>query len=596
MRAFIQQRERVLAILLAWSIYAMWATLASLHGGGPVLDPDDPMRLTEVRDLLNGQSWYDTTQWRMNTPFGLPMHWSRLIDAGIAAVYLVFRCVLDPKAAEIGTLYVWPMLPLLGLLAALDRLARQLGGERAALYALILTLTCVELWHDYQPGDLDHQGVQLALMAWMVVFLIDSTILVRRAAYAALTGIGSLTIGLETLPYVAIGVASLTALCVWQGEKWKRQAQYFSLTFGTAGAASLLFIVASRYRFSPACDTYSFIYGAVAIAGGTGLFAIASCTEKLHNLSRRTWAVTALIAGVVGIAFSIDASCLRGPYAEVDPRLNSIWLSRVWEAQSALAFARLAPSEFIFSYVYALFGLAACIVLMATEKGPRLAYRLLCAFSVIGVIVASVQIRAVPFAIVTSLPAIACLASSVFRLSRLKGVAAPLIGGMAVTLSSGTAFAIVGGNIIERGEHEAARVKAVELASDCGTPRAMQALSRLPKGRVAAFVDQGPAILAYTAHSVIAGPYHRNAAGILDDYAIFAGPERSAKAVLKRRGIDYLMVCRASADWNFYFEHGARDALIRRVSVHTLPRWLQSTGKERAGNVQLYIVDKARLY
>src|SRR5579872_6829055 len=64
------------------------------------LSTDDAMRLAQVRDLLAGQSWYDLTQWRMNVPFGLPMHWSRLIDAPIAGLILLFRQFLAPQPAE----------------------------------------------------------------------------------------------------------------------------------------------------------------------------------------------------------------------------------------------------------------------------------------------------------------------------------------------------------------------------------------------------------------------------------------------------------------------------------------------------------------
>ena len=50
-------------------------------------DVDDQLRLVEVRDWLNGQSFYDVTQYRMNQPWGAPMHWSRLVDMPLAALY-----------------------------------------------------------------------------------------------------------------------------------------------------------------------------------------------------------------------------------------------------------------------------------------------------------------------------------------------------------------------------------------------------------------------------------------------------------------------------------------------------------------------------
>jgi hypothetical protein len=111
----------------------------------------------------------------------------------------------------------------------------------------------------------------------------------------------------------------------------------------------------------------------------------------------------------------------------------------------------------------------------------------------------------------------------------------------------------------------------------------MAALKALPPGRVAGFVDQGPAVLAYTQHSAVAGPYHRNASGILDSYEIFAGP--NPRAVLDRRGIDYLMTCRAAPDWDFYREKGG---LVAQLAQGRVPDWLAPAGT--SGAVEVYRV------
>ena len=45
-----------------------------------MLDADDYLRLQQVRDWLGGQSFFDVTQYRVDPPRGLPMHWSRIVD------------------------------------------------------------------------------------------------------------------------------------------------------------------------------------------------------------------------------------------------------------------------------------------------------------------------------------------------------------------------------------------------------------------------------------------------------------------------------------------------------------------------------------
>ena len=88
---------------LAFSFWAVFAVLTLwLWPHGVAVDTDSQMRLAQVRDLLHGQSWFDTTQWRMNVPFGLPMHWSRLVDGPIALLVLL--------GGEAFALAAWPLL------------------------------------------------------------------------------------------------------------------------------------------------------------------------------------------------------------------------------------------------------------------------------------------------------------------------------------------------------------------------------------------------------------------------------------------------------------------------------------------------------
>ena len=62
-----------LLVIITWSAIVAWR----------FPDPDDQMRLLQVRDWLAGQSWFDLTQHRLNDPAGVPMHWSRVVDLPI---------------------------------------------------------------------------------------------------------------------------------------------------------------------------------------------------------------------------------------------------------------------------------------------------------------------------------------------------------------------------------------------------------------------------------------------------------------------------------------------------------------------------------
>ncbi len=526
-----------------WLVFAVPALLF----GHVALDTDGAMRLAQVRDLLHGQNWFDTTQHRMNTPFGLPMHWSRLVDAPIAALIWL-------SGSEQFALKLWPLLVLFAVLAALARIAAILAGQIAAITVLVLGLFAAQLNGLFAPGNIDHHNVQIALMLWTLAFLLE-----QRARAAAVTIALGMTIGLESLPYCAAACA-LAAL--WLRDEPAR-ARAFGITLAVTSTGLLLTATATSFRFTPACDTYSQFYALLLAMGGAGLAAIS------YMPGHRFIALAGLSAGLLALAALVQPACLGGPYGGMGDGLKQIWLARINEAQPAFAFASFAPSEFVGAYVYACFALAACFL----APGIRRHWPVI-VLAGMALLVATVQIRAVPFATMFALPGLAA------ALSRLKIL--PLACGL--LLGSDVTFALAG-DLIEGPGHDA-RIAAYVRQVGCADEQALTPLKALPPGRVAAFVDQGPAVLAYTRHAAIAGPYHRNAGGILDTYAIFTGPD--PRATLTARGIDYVMTCSASPDWAFY---RAKGGLVAKLAAHHVPSWLIAAG--HAGQVTVYRVKKS---
>ena len=513
--------------LAAWMLFAYFA-LRGMRSPAPTLDTDSAMRLVEVRDLLHGQGWFDTAQHRMNTPYGLPMHWSRLVDAPLALLMQV---------SEIFALIAWPLLLVGAALFLLARLARALAGVRAVVPVLVLTLLCAGLYAVFTPGNIDHHGLQLVLMLAVLLGVVE-----QRPVLGAIAVALSLAVGLEVLPYAMIAILFFAL-----GEGARR----FGLTL--AGMAFLLWAAttAGDYRFVPVCDTYSLFYAALLAAGGLGVAAISF--RPRHRLA----GLAILAAILVLLAAMLNPACLAGPYAGMDARLKLIFLDRINEARPVWSFFRLAPAQVVGGYLYAAFALLLCFA-----APPGRGKRAVIAFAAMGLLVATFQYRAVPFALVFALAGLAAGLTQITRHRSIVWLTAMLL------LGNGIAFSIAGQRM--EGEEKAIRRAFAFFDQEaCGHALAMEAFKKLPAGRVAAFVDQGPGVLAYTGNNVIGGPYHRNAAGILDTYEIFAG--KNPRAVLDRRGIDYLMTCRAAPDWEFY---RARGGLISQLAAGRTPPWL----------------------
>src|SRR5260370_39180758 len=100
-------------IALLWAVVACTLAVPVIKDGVfDAMSTDDAMRLVEVRDLIAGQAWFDLAQHRLDPP-GVSMHWSRVIDAPLAALILLLRPLAGAAAAGAVTFTPWPP-PLFG--------------------------------------------------------------------------------------------------------------------------------------------------------------------------------------------------------------------------------------------------------------------------------------------------------------------------------------------------------------------------------------------------------------------------------------------------------------------------------------------------
>src|SRR3546814_867448 len=124
-------------------------------------DPDDALRLVEVRDWMAGQNWFDVTQYRINPPTGGAMHWSRLIDVPIAAFLWAVSLFTPVTIAERLVLPMYPLL-VLGLLFAIVGCAmHRLAGKTHAIISVMLLALTMPVLIQFAPMRIDHHGWQI---------------------------------------------------------------------------------------------------------------------------------------------------------------------------------------------------------------------------------------------------------------------------------------------------------------------------------------------------------------------------------------------------------------------------------------------------
>ncbi|HEX2764828.1 MAG TPA: AcrB/AcrD/AcrF family protein, partial [Allosphingosinicella sp.] len=117
-------------------------------------------------------------------------------------------------------------------------------------------------------------------------------------------------------------------------------------------------------------------------------------------------------------------------------------------------------------------------------------------------------------------------------------------------------------------------IKAVNKANGlCPTLWALRPVALQKPGYVLTFVDLGPRLITVTPHKAVAGPYHRNGRDIIDTMMAFRGSADNARAMIARRGIDYVLICPGMSESTVYAAE-AKDGFYVQLARGKAPPWL----------------------
>jgi hypothetical protein len=502
-------------------------------------DTDDALRLVQVRAFLGGQGWFDLHLARFDPPAGYDSHWSRLIDAGLACLFIAFKTIVDPAMAERLTLAVWPVLWLVPMIGATAAIAWRLGGYAAACAALLLAVFGLPGMGQFRPGRIDHHNVQIALAVLSVAAAVWSD---RKAwaawAAGAVTGLG-LAIGLEGLPVLGLSGAAIALRFVLDPAAGVSLRAY-GVSLATATVAAFFVSVGPTHWLVGVCDELAINSAAAVVtaAGGVVLVSLAG----LGSLWGRGLALAGVAIASVAVGLSLAPACIGGPFAMTDPTVRTLWLDRISEMQSLASMLRLMPLSAVAEAAFPALALAATLVIAREQRRDFGFLTAAAAFLLALAIMVDVN-KYYAYALWLGAPLVAVAALVLLdRLGRnslaLRFVAVMLVTPMSVTLgvmSIATAAGTAEGIDINPPDRQA-----------CVSRRNLARLADLPVGiLIPDQLEWGSYLLAFTPHSVLAGAYHRMSAAILAADRSFALPPDQARAVVAGTTADYLFTCGA---------------------------------------------------
>ena len=554
-------------------------------------DNDDAMRMVVVRDFLSGQNWFDHTQYRMNTPFGADMHWSRLVDLPIAVVELLARPLVGAAQAEVVAGYVWPSILLAMFIWLSGRLARLMVGPEGVLPGMLLSAFSIVTFTEFNFGRVDHHSVQIILTQ---VFAICTISALRQPVAAIAAGLAvatSLAIGIETLPVVVAGIV-IYGLVYVASPLHVRAVRNFGLSFGLGTVVHLAIALPPGLWLVPACDAISIVYVAAALAVGLGLFGL-----SLLPLGSRPWpwrlgAAVTTGGAALALVLALFPQCLAGPYAAVDPWLVTYWLADIGEAMPLFGVIAQQPAFVVATTIPATLALLVYAYAAWRTRGlERGGWLVMLALLVVIVGVALLQVRSMRISVAVLSPACGylVLASRARYLRRTTVLSMlGLIGGW-LGFAGLLWAALVQQVVIHLPTQAGARIVAsAEVDRDkCLAPGAFADLRGMPPERIMAPIDLGAFMLLYTDHTIVAAPYHRNNRGLLDTYHFFNGPIGEARSILDARGIGLVVTCDALPEMNG-LPDAAPDAFVHLARTKALPPWISEVKHD--GPLRIYAV------
>ncbi len=555
------------------------------------IDPDDQLRMVQLRDFLQGQSWFDSTQYRMNAPQGAPMHWSRLIELPLALIIVLLSPIFGQPIAEMIAGTAIPLMTLGLATYCIAKVTMRLHSREACVASVILVFCSIAILMQFRPMRIDHHGWQIVMACLSYYTLMwdhkKRAGLVLGMAMAIWTHIS-----LEGLPVTA-------AFFVILGWRWvfgkaHGERLLWAIASFTTGTFGLFFATQPNgFNALSYCDTISPPQlMSVFLAALIMLPAIAYAPQNW-----RIRLIAAIFAGglAIGSLLLTAPQCAQGAFGTLDPIVRTYWYEHISEG---LPIWRQDTEIFLILCTGPICSILALITLWrrgAISQTPEMnaaIFLMLYSFAI------SVFVfRTISVATFYAVPILSIMIATLFKVYRQSEIPKLRVSAFAAMMFlalpgifSSQIYVLVenytkgsGGKIAIAEEN-----KAYAKSELCESAKSIAALSKLRIGRIDASFDLGPMILLTTPHSVLASSHHRNQLAMRDHIQIFRLPPAQSKIIALKRGINYIVACPNEAELSDY-THSDPKGLWPTLAKGQTPDWLVRL-PDMGGGIQVWRV------
>lgn len=540
----------------------------ALHG--VLFDPDCYMHLQRAYHLMQGgQHMFDT---RINAPFGFAIHWTMLFDLLLVAGAAPLQWLgMSPHAA----LYMWgcAISPFI-LVAALPMFAwgvrRRIEGS-LFLWLTVLFFTQPQLSGAFLVGRPDHHSLVMALLlaqlAWLYAYF-------DRRAGTGWTLFAGVLAGIEMCTSVEalLTVFVVSAVLIFAWISFGRQTlSALSAYLGACTGTIFLWLLwqQSDTLLTPAYDHISIVH-LLVLGSGFACFALLTGWNGRHRLDFLSSRLTASFALVViaGVATaSIYPDFFLGPWPHLSPAVLR-WHKTVSELQPILPTDTYHAAMFLTQLSAPMLSLPLALRLCWTGTENE---RCIMLVTLVGVLVFgplalaqerwSAEVQAVTLLPWTLTTCRIMQSKIAVRLGQTTLPLRSLILTGALMLQMPAAVALADSSTAAGGGKGA----GATAQQTCRWTKAIKSLQPIVPQDAIVMTElwYGPEIIWRLDRRVVGGPYEISPA-VADTESFLTGSESSARAIAARRGVSFVLICRADKPSGF----------SKQLANGVVPPWL----------------------
>jgi asparagine N-glycosylation enzyme membrane subunit Stt3 len=521
------------------------------------------------------------------------MHWSRLVDAPILAIYWVSSTVLPSEAALGTTAFIWPVL-LAGLtLWAFTVTGGALGGRAGAVSAVVLGVFALKSSAKYDQYAFDHHGLQILLFVSAVSFFVLREDRPRAGLWIGVCLALSVSIGSESLAQIALIGIFVAFDWILSGNDGRRRTMEFCAAIFATLVLTILATTSRESFFYPGCDALTFSVALPAGMAALGLFGAAFLASGWSSRGR-VGCFLVIGAIVLGIAHAYAPYCLENPIDQLPAAIREFWLSQITEAQNVTLVIQRHTGETVALIGTAVFTiLAASVFIYATDK--KMEYLLLLLLVAIGLVLFLYQSRMktfLSFSMVAVQAQVLRVIYHNYRASgkRLIGVLMILFIAFVSPTTGATIEKQYKALTAAKSENTADATREPRRIVSCNSKYSFEQLRSIEPGMVVIGFDYASYLLRYTDHSALAGNYHRNEAGILAQIDLFRSDASTIGPRLAELGVDYIAICKFNPRSDYWSSVSDSVGLPAALISGELPEYLEELEGDKDAAFHIYRV------